>query len=146
VKGGTFFQRNHNRVYFRDAGQKHWDDRQEGLPTNFGFAGTIDPHDPETAYVIPLDESVRLAPKDGVAVWRTTDRGKTWKRLANGLPKGAQVEVMREGMSADRVDPTGLYFGTVNGEVWASPNAGASFERIAAYLPPILSVSTATIA
>ncbi|HYY53931.1 MAG TPA: exo-alpha-sialidase [Candidatus Dormibacteraeota bacterium] len=145
AKGGVFFQRNHNRVYFRNADEQRWIDRQEGLPTNFGFAGAIDPHDPDTAYVIPLDERVRLAPKDGIAVWRTTDRGKTWKRLDKGLPEGAQAEVMREGMATDRRDPVGIYFGTVNGEVWASADGGKRFERIAAYLPPILSVSTATL-
>ncbi len=145
AKPGMFFQRNHNRVYFRDAAQKSWEDRQEGLPSDFGFAGTIDPRGPDSAYVIPLDERVRLAPEPGIAVWKTTDRGKTWKRLDRGLPKGARAEVMREGLGTDRLDPLGLYFGTVNGEVWASPNGGRSFERIAAYLPPVLSVSAATL-
>jgi photosystem II stability/assembly factor-like uncharacterized protein len=145
TEGGTYFQRNHHRVYFRNADEKKWVDRQEGLPTNFGFAGTMDPHDPETAYVIPLDERLRLAPEPGIAVWRTTDRGKSWKRMANGLPKGATAEVMREGIATDRLEPTGIYFGTVNGELWASPDGGRSFERVAAYLPPVLSVSTATV-
>jgi len=144
-KGGEFFQRNHHRVYFRNAEQKHWEDRQEGLPTNFGFAGTIDPHDPDTAYVIPLDERLRLAPTPGIAVWRTNDRGKTWKRTDRGLPKGAQLEVMREGIATDRLDPVGIYFGTVSGDVWGSADGGKSYERVAAYLPPILSISTATI-
>jgi hypothetical protein len=32
----------------------------------------------------------------------------------------------------------------VNGEVWASPDDGDNWQRVASYLPPILSVSTAT--
>jgi hypothetical protein len=53
---------------------------------------------------------------------------------------------MREGMATDRLDPAGVYFGTNAGEVWASADEGRRWSRVAAYLPPILSVSTATIA
>jgi photosystem II stability/assembly factor-like uncharacterized protein len=81
----------------------------------------------------------------GLAVYRTEDRGKTWKRLDKGLPKGIVAEVMREGMSTDRLDPVGVYFGTIAGELWASDDEGKSWERVAQYLPPIYSVTAATI-
>jgi photosystem II stability/assembly factor-like uncharacterized protein len=82
---------------------------------------------------------------DGLGVYRTADRGKTWKRLDKGLPKGMVAEIMREGMSTDRMDPAGVYFGTQAGELWASRDEGVSWTRIAQYLPPILSVSAATV-
>ncbi len=145
TRGGRYFQRNHNRVYFRDVGQPRWDERTGDLPSNYGFAGAIDPHDPDTAYVVPMDEAVRVA-HPTVAVYRTRDRGKTWQRLHRGIPKGTAAEVMREGLSTDRMKPTGVYFGTIAGEVWESPDGGGSWQRIAAYLPPILSVSTGTVA
>jgi len=59
--------------------------------------------------------------------------------------EGMVAEVMREGMSTDRLDPAGVYFGTQSGELWASANEGRSWERVAQYLPPILSVHAATI-
>ncbi len=141
---GVRFGRFHNRVYFRNSGQARWEDRTDGLPSDYGFAGALHPHDADTAYVIPMDEKVRLA-HPTVAVYRTADRGRIWKRLDRGIPKGTAAEVMREGLATDRLDPAGVYFGTVAGEVWASADEGARWTRIAQYLPPILSVSAATV-
>ena len=62
-----------------------------------------------------------------------------------GLPKSAPMEVMRDGMATDRLDPAGIYFGTNAGEVWASADEGKSWDRVAAYLPSVLSMSTATL-
>lgn len=145
---GLFFQRNHEGVYWRGSKDKKWTETSKGLPTDYGFAGAVHPHDAKTAYVIPLDPRMRMSTTEktnGLAVYRTEDRGKTWMRLDRGLPKGMVAEVMREGMSTDRLDPAGVYFGTVSGELWASGDEGRSWDRVAQYLPPILSVSAATI-
>jgi hypothetical protein len=142
----TRFLQAHQGVYWWDDAQSRWDDRTGTLPSDFGFAAAIHPHDPATAYVIPLDPMVRQAGPPGIGVYRTRDRGATWTRQARGLPRGAALEVMREGMATDRLDPAGLYFGTTNGEVWASRDEGTSWEQVAAYLPPVLSISTATVA
>ncbi len=148
AEAGLFFMRNHEGVYWRGAKDKKWTETTKGLPTNYGFAGAVHPRDPKTAYVIPLDPYMRMSTAkatEGLAVYSTLDRGKTWKRLDKGLPEGIVAEVMREGMSTDRLDPAGVYFGTVAGELWASTDEGKSWEQVAKYLPPILSVSTATI-
>ncbi|MGH2500607.1 MAG: WD40/YVTN/BNR-like repeat-containing protein, partial [Candidatus Limnocylindria bacterium] len=144
--GGVWFQRNHSGVYWRDEGDTRWTETTEGLPSEYGFAGALHPHDPATAYVIPLEPRLRMASPPGIAVYRTRDRGQSWARLASGLPRGAALEVMREGLCTDRLDPAGLYFGATNGELWASRDEGRRWTRVAAYLPPILSVSTATLA
>ena len=145
VEAGVFFQRNHSGVYWRGTADRKWTETSEGLPTEFGFAGAIHPHDAKTAYVIPLDPRMRMSTTDGLAVYRTRDRGATWQRLDRGLPKRMSAEVMREGMSTDRLDPVGLYFGTIAGELWASADEGKSWTRLAQYLPPILSVTAATV-
>jgi hypothetical protein len=150
---GVRFQQNHFGVLWLKDGEPKWTETSAGLPQPsiqfgkhaYGFAAALHPEDPETGYVIPLAGQDRLAPEEGVAVYGTRDRGRSWKRLAKGLPKGARSEVMREGMSTDRLDPAGIYFGTTAGEVWASADEGKSWERIAQYLPPVMSVSTATI-
>lgn len=142
---GVRFQQNHCGVYWREDGDARWQDRSAGLPSEYGFAAAIHPHDSETAYVIPLESKLRHAAPPGIAVYRTRDRGKTWARLARGLPRGASLEVMREGLTADRLDPVGLYFGATNGEVWASRDEGRAWEQVAAYLPPVLSVTAVTI-
>ncbi len=150
---GVRFQQNHFGVLWLGDGDAKWRETSAGLPDAslqygkhaYGFGSAIHPHDPEAAYVLPLDGRDRLAPAEGVAIYGTRDRGKTWKRLARGLPKGARSEVMREGMATDRLDPAGVYFGTAGGELWGSADEGKSWERIAQYLPPIMSVSTATM-
>lgn len=50
---------------------------------------------------------------------------------------------MRQGFAADGLDPVGLYFGTTSGEIWMSPDEGATWRAVAAHLPSVLSVATA---
>ncbi len=144
ARSGVRFQQNHFGVYRREGSASKWTARSAGLPSDFGFASGIHPRDDATSYVIPLHDRMRAALPPGIAVYRTRDGGATWKRLAAGLPRGAQLEVMREGMATDRADPAGVYFGTTNGEVWASADEGRAFTQVAAYLPAVLSVSTIT--
>jgi hypothetical protein len=48
-------------------------------------------------------------------------------------------------MKADANDPTGLYFGTRSGKLFASKNGGDSWTTITEGLPAITCVKTATI-
>jgi hypothetical protein len=48
-------------------------------------------------------------------------------------------------MAADARDPVGIYFGTTNGELWASRNEGARWSCIARHLPEIYAVEAAEI-
>jgi hypothetical protein len=52
------------------------------------------------------------------------------------------VAVLREGLA---YDDEGLYFGTQNGSVWASPRGGGRWTEVARDLPPILSVEAASV-
>ncbi|HEX4743840.1 MAG TPA: exo-alpha-sialidase [Candidatus Limnocylindria bacterium] len=140
------FMQAHEGIWWWNEAQSRWDSGGDtGRPANYGFAAAIHPHDTETGYVFPLDWPQRMSNELGVAVYRTRDRGKTWKRMTAGLPKGAPMEVMREGLATDRLDPAGVYFGTNAGEVWASADEGKTWQRAAEYLPPVLSVGTATL-
>ncbi len=142
---GVRFMRVHLEVYWRDPGETTWTHRTTGLPTAFGFAAAIHPHDPKTAWCIPLHDTKRTAIEPGIAVYKTTDRGESWSRHDKGLPAGAPLESLREGMHTDRFDDVGVYFGTANGDVYASRDEGKSWDRIAQYLPYVVSVHAATI-
>jgi hypothetical protein len=63
--------------------------------------------------------------------------------VSNGLPERAWVEVLREGMASDRLDPVGIYFGTKSGSIFVSPNEGDEWIEAARHLPAVLSVEVA---
>ena len=48
-------------------------------------------------------------------------------------------------MTSDSFDPCGVYFGTASGQVFASADAGESWDLAAEYLPPIYSVTAAVV-
>ena len=49
----------------------------------------------------------------------------------------------RQAMTADAGDPVGVYFGTTNGEVWASADEGDAWSCIARHLPHVYAVEHA---
>jgi len=142
------YQQNHCGMYrSHDAGQT-WQEISEGLPSTFGFPMAAHPRDPKTAYVIPLngDGKGRFMPEANAAVWRTRDGGDNWTQLTCGLPQGnAYFGVLREAMAVDPLEPAGVYFGTSNGQIYASRNEGESFTALADYLPPVWGIETAII-
>ncbi len=142
------YQQNHVGMHRSDDAGQSWTEITEGLPTEFGFAATVHPHDRDTFYVIPLDPGhARCMPEGKAAVWRTRDAGSSWQRLDRGLPQqDAHLGVLREGMAIDAHDVPGLYFGTSTGQVFASIDEGESWSEIASYLPPINSVVVAEVA
>ena len=95
---------------------------------------------PEHAHRVP-----RTSVDGKPAVYVTSNAGRTWRRLDRGLPRAqAWLTVMRQAMCADdQKKSVGLYFGTTNGEVWGSVNAGDSWSCIARHLPEIFSVTVA---
>ena len=147
VDPSRFFQQNHVGVHRSDDGGRSWTEITEGLPSEFGFASAVHPHDRDTFYVVPLDGGHgRVMPDGQAAVWRTRDAGSSWRRLDDGLPqRDAHLGVLRKGMSIDAQDVPGLYFGTSTGQVFASADEGDSWSEIASYLPAISSVEVATV-
>ena len=141
------YQQNHVGMHRSDDAGRSWVEITDGLPTEFGFAAAVHPHDRDTFYVIPLDPGhARCMPDGQAAVWRTRDAGSSWQRLADGLPqRAAHLGVLREGMAIDTLDEPGLYFGTSTGQVFASADQGESWSEIASYLPAISSVEVAVL-
>jgi len=137
------YQQNHCGVYRSDDGGERWTEITDGLPSDFGYALGLDPHDPDTAFVIPEASSHMRAVVDGrLRVYRTEDAGASWSALTDGLPQlHAYVSVLRDAMDTDDLDPCGVYFGTSTGHLFASPDRGEHWQQVAGYLPKILSVT-----
>jgi photosystem II stability/assembly factor-like uncharacterized protein len=142
-----FYLQNHWGLYRSDDGADTWYDIANGVPSDFGFPMVVHPHDPDTAYVIPLESDMfRSTPEAKCRVYKTTDGGKSWGALTKGLPqKNAYVTVLRDSFVADALQPAGLYFGTRDGVVFASSDEGDSWRQIAQHLPPVVAVKAATL-
>jgi hypothetical protein len=112
------------------------------LPTDFGFPIGVHAHQPDTIYVVPIKSDSEHYPPDGkLRVYRSRTGGHEWEALAKGLPqRDCYVNVLRDAMAVDPLDPCGVYFGTTGGQVYASADAGDSWAPIARDLPAVLSV------
>lgn len=141
------FLQNHWGLYKSEDGADSWIDIANGVPSDFGFAMEVDPHDAQSAYIIPLEsDEFRCTPEGKLRVYRTRNAGESWEALSNGLPQENALEtVLRDGLSADSLQPTGIYFGTRNGKLFGSKDAGESWTAIVESLPAIVCVKTAVI-
>ncbi|HEY7890712.1 MAG TPA: hypothetical protein VIC05_00725 [Solirubrobacteraceae bacterium] len=138
------FMQFHGGVYRSDDAGETWSDIGNGLPSDFGFPLTIDPADPDRAYVIPLRaDTDRVTPDGRVRVYETTDAGTSWSALAEGLPQtDAYLTVLRQAFdSTGAAEALELYFGATSGELFGSRDAGASWFTAASRLPPIYSLA-----
>jgi hypothetical protein len=124
-----------------------WGEITKGLPSDFGFPLALHPRQPETLYVLPLQGAeFRCPPERKLRVYRSRDSGETWSALSRGLPEGSFFGgIYREGMAADSLDPAGIYFGTNIGKIFSSDDEGDSWRLLLDNLPPVYSVSVATI-
>jgi len=137
------FMQFHGGVYRSDDAGESWADIGDGLPSAFGFPLMVDPADPDSAYVIPLVADMdRVTPDGRVRVYETRDAGATWSARGDGLPAGhAYLTVLRQAFSrTGEGEQLELYFGATSGDVFGSPDAGATWSTAATRLPPVFSV------
>ncbi len=141
------FLQNHGGVYRSEDFGESWEDVGHSLPSDFGFAMAMHPHDPDTVFVLPLESDVfRCTPGGRLRVYRTSNAGRTWQALAEGLPqKNALETVLRDALAADALDPAGIYLGTRSGRVYASRNGGGSWKMILQGLPPVVCVKAVAL-
>jgi photosystem II stability/assembly factor-like uncharacterized protein len=134
------YQQNHCGVYRSDDRGESWIEITRGLPSEFGYALATDPADPDSLFVVPEESShMRTVWGGRLAVYGTRDAGASWTASTRGLPQqDVYLSVLREGLVADSLSPAGLYLGTSGGQVFASPDAGASWHVVAGYLPRVL--------
>ena len=123
-----FMQKHWDVMRSDDAGDS-WNEVSGNLPTDFGFPIDVHAHEPETIYVVPIKSDSEHYPPDGkLRVYRSRTGGNEWEALTKGLPqKDCYVNVLRDAMSVDSLDPCGIYFGTTGGQVYASADAGDSW-------------------
>jgi hypothetical protein len=144
----VLFMQKHWDVMRSDNGGDSWREVSGNLPTDFGFPIDVHAHEPETIYVVPIKSDSEHFPLEGkLRVYRSRTGGNEWEALTDGLPQSdCYVNVLRNAMAVDSLDPCGVYFGTTGGQVYVSPNAGDRWAPIVHDLPPVLSVEVQTLA
>jgi photosystem II stability/assembly factor-like uncharacterized protein len=89
----------------------------------------ISPHDPGTAYLAVAGYKLNdFSPY----IYRTTDYGKRWKRIDEGLPDNTFVRVVRE-------DPArrGLLYAGTEAGMFVSGDDGGTWQPLRLNLPPV---------
>ena len=137
----VFWVQHHNGIFRSTDGASTWTEITEVSPSVFGFAVAVHPTDADTAWFVPAVKDEKRYPVDGrVVVTRTRDGGRTFDTLTEGLPQEHAYDlVFRHGLD---VDETGscLAFGSTTGSLWASEDAGDTWQAVGHYLPPIYAV------
>jgi len=141
-----FMQKHWDVMRSDDAGES-WTDVGGNLPTDFGFPIDVHSHEPNTIYVVPIkSDSEHYVPDGKLRVYRSRTGGHEWEALTKGLPQShCYVNVLRDSMAVDALDPCGVYFGTSGGQVYGSADAGDSWAPIVRDLPPVVSVEAQTL-
>lgn len=111
----------------RDNMQSWQDVTPKGLEECLINAIEVSPHDPATAYIA----TTRYKFNDKTpSLFKTTNYGKSWTKISDGIPYGAFTRVVRE----DKVRKGLLYAGTETG-LYISWNDGKSWESFQLNLP-----------
>jgi photosystem II stability/assembly factor-like uncharacterized protein len=111
-----------------------------GVPPHTNFDAIEAGHDVNTAFV-----SARIAPERGQTlppeenpdvplIWRTTDAGKTWTSIVNGLPRDERTGSWINTLQVDPVQP-GLIFAGTETTVYVSFDNGDHWQSLRQNLP-----------
>ena len=141
------FMQKHWDVMRSDNAGDSWSEVSGDLPSDFGFPIQVHTHEPETIYVVPIkSDSEHFPPEGKLRVYRSRTGGNEWEPLTQGLPqKDCYVNVLRDAMAVDSLEPCGIYFGTTGGQVYASAENGDKWTPIVRDLPAVLSVEVQTL-
>jgi photosystem II stability/assembly factor-like uncharacterized protein len=143
----VLFMQKHWDVLRTDNAGEQWTEVSGNLPSDFGFPIDVHAHEPETVYVVPIkSDSEHYPPEGKLRVYRSKTGGQEWEPLTQGLPQqDCYVNVLREAMAVDALEPCGIYFGTTGGQVYCSADGGDSWQAIVRDLPAVYSVEVQTL-
>jgi hypothetical protein len=131
----------HSGIFGSTDGGRSWTAPADVIPSAFGFAVAVHPHDGDTAWFVPAVKDECRVPVEGqLVVTRTRDGGKTFETLREGLPQEQAYDlVYRHGLTIDSTG-TRLAFGSTTGGLWTSDDSGDSWQQLPTRLPPIHAV------
>jgi photosystem II stability/assembly factor-like uncharacterized protein len=147
AKPEVLYMQKHWDVMRSDDAGESWYEVSGNLPSDFGFVIDVHAHEPETIYVVPIKSDGEHFPPEGkLRVYRSRTGGHEWEALTKGLPQeDCYVDILRDAMAVDTLDPCGVYFGTTGGQVYGSADGGDTWTAIVRDLPSVLSVEVQSL-
>ncbi|HCR15893.1 MAG TPA: hypothetical protein DIU35_00280 [Candidatus Latescibacteria bacterium] len=130
-----------NGVFRTSNAGEHWERFEDIDSSTFGFAVAVYPTDGSTTWLVPSESDEVRFPIDGrIVVTRTRNRGKSWKRLENGLPQQDAYDLVFR--QAFNVDDSGncISFGLKTGWLRISGNQGDAWTTASQNLLPVYCV------
>ncbi len=131
----------HGGIWRSTDNAAHWHEITTAPVSAFGFAVTVHPRDPDTAWFAPAEADQKRVPVGAaMAVNRTRDGGKSFETLRAGLPQEHAYDlVYRHGLAvAD--DGQTLLMTSTSGGLRASGNGGDHWQAISTSLPQAVAV------
>jgi hypothetical protein len=93
-------------------------------------------------YLVPLKNSEHRVMRGGrLVLYRSENRGASWEPVKGDfLPTTEYVNVLRDGLAVDTLEPHGVYFGTSSGELFYSLDRGDSWQSLPGRFPRLTTV------
>jgi photosystem II stability/assembly factor-like uncharacterized protein len=145
--------RDANTLYFQHLlglfrshdGGDSWHPIGQGLPSTFGFPLAVTRRG--DLFVAPLASMhERHMPGGKLRLYRSRDGGETWHPVSSGLPEHpSYVNVLRDALAVDSLDPPGVYFGTSAGELFYSADTGDTWQALPGRYSRITCIATLTV-
>jgi photosystem II stability/assembly factor-like uncharacterized protein len=137
----TLWVQHHNGVFRSSDGAESWQEIPHVPPSVFGFTVAVHPRDPNTAWFVPaVKDETRVPVGACLVVARTSDGGKSFRELTNGLPSQNCFDlVYRHALDID-VSGEYLAMGSTTGNCWITADGGERWQQLSSNLPPIHAV------
>jgi photosystem II stability/assembly factor-like uncharacterized protein len=112
-----------------DDGGETWYGYDEGLGHHYIWGLAVDPGNPDVVVIsaAPGPRQAHDRNSADVALYRRTGDGP-WKQVHDGLPMGIGTGAYV--LAANEAEPGVIYAATRKGDLYRSPNAGISWERL----------------
>jgi photosystem II stability/assembly factor-like uncharacterized protein len=137
----VFWVQHHNGIFRSTDAAANWAEITGVEPSVFGFAVAAHPDDANTAWFVPaVKDECRVPVNGSLVVTRTTDGGKTFAVLREGLPqKNSYDLVYRHALDVDESGER-LAMGSTTGNLWVSENGGEHWMCVSNHLAPVYCV------
>jgi hypothetical protein len=139
----TFYRQDHGGMYVSHDRMDKWVRIGKPLGDDFGFGVASPRSAPGKAYFVRLDGAARVTGEGHFQVHEWNDKTRKWRKLLSPKAFPGHFGVQREGITADNLDPAGIYVGTTTGQLFTSPDGGRTWHLLPFAFPGIHSVSIA---